>query len=640
MKLAFGALALCLAAAGLADAQTWDTSGNNLLNGTYYFRETGYGLGDYVGDLQYAVSLYGNITFNGNGSYTMNATVYDSNGNYGSYSPSGTYAISASGYGYISSPVSQGALVYGLVSQGGIFIGSATEAYFDMFVAAPVASPAATTSTFKGPYWVAGMDLSGSGSGSPLYTSSFMYQISPDGAGNIPAFNISGYIGQNGTQVIPQTLGAVKYVFQNGAGVINYPVSNNAVFLDGQEYVYISSDGNFIFGGGPQAWDFFVGVRVGSGSPTFSGLFYQAGMDEDASTLSAGYATLDTYYGALDAISGSVIGHQRLQYSSAAAATVGVSGYTYSDSYALKSDGTYTNPTMRYAVGANGAIRIGSGIGPELGINVALAAPSVSGNGVFIFPTGVVNAASNAPFTAGLSPGELVTLYGQNLSDATHAAPSLPFPTTLGNNVQVKVNGTPAPIYFVSSGEISFLIPYGTNTSIAGIQVINNGTASNTVTLPVHITTPGVFTNPVGGLGTAAALHADYSLVNSAKPAQPGETIQVFVTGLGAVSPAVADGAAGPDNPLSTTSNTITAFINNQQATVTYAGLAPDLGGLYQVNLTVPTGLASGTYVLDISGPDSDSAIATIPVGTASSSSAEAPGPSFLAHRRGGAEKK
>ena len=44
--------------------------------------------------------------------------------------------------------------------------------------------------------------------------------------------------------------------------------------------------------------------------------------------------------------------------------------------------------------------RIGSGIGPELGINVALAAPNVTGPGVFIYPNYVVNAATYAPFTA------------------------------------------------------------------------------------------------------------------------------------------------------------------------------------------------------------------------------------------------
>jgi uncharacterized protein (TIGR03437 family) len=602
--------------ASLAQAQTWDTGGNSMLNGTYYFRETGFALADLSGDLNYAVTIYGNITFNGSGAYTMNATLYDSSGRFGAFSPSGTYAIAASGYGYISSPISNGALIYGLVSQGGIFIGSATESYFDMLVAAPVGSTPASVSTFKGMYAVADLDLSG---GSPLSTASYLFQLTPDGAGNLGNVAITGYIGNYGNQLLTQTNSGMKYAFQNGAGVITWPNSNTAAFVVGQKYLYISPDGNFIFGGSPNSWDMFVGVRMGSGTPTFSGLYYQAGMDEDDSTLNAGYATLDSYYGALNALSGSVLGHQRLQYSSAATASVTSSGYTYSSAFAPKSDGTYSDGFMRYAVGTNG-IRIGSGVGPELGVGVAVPAPSIpAGSGVYVYPTGVVNAASSAPFTAGVSPGELVTIYGQSLSDTTTVASALPFPTTLGNNVQVKVNGGLAPIYVVSPTQVSFLIPYAVTTSLATIQVVNNGTASNTVTLPVHLITPGVFSFPPGGLGTAAALHADYSLVSTAKPAQPGETILVFVTGLGAVTPIVPDGSAGPESPLSNTNNTISAYINGQNAKVDFAGLAPDLGGLYQVNLEVPSGLASGTYSLDLAGPDGYSSEATIPVGTATS---------------------
>ena len=626
MRHAPAALAILVAASGLASAQTWDTSGNGMLNGTYYFRETAYSLQDYAGDLNYAAAVYGNISFDGNGNYTFNATLYDSQGNYGRLPPvAGTYAISASGYGYISSLVANGAKVYGLVGQGGIFVASATESYFDLFIAAPVGSSPATVSTFKGTYWIADFDPSG---GSPLYTANYMYQLNPDGAGSLGNITLTGYIGNYGSSLISQTVSAPKYAFQNGAGILGFPVSSNAAFVSGQEYLYISPDGNFVFGGSPQSWDMFVGVRMGSGAPSFNGLYYQAGMDEDTSTLSGGYATLDAYYGALNAVSGSVIGHQRLQYTQAVAGSVATSGYTYSAAFAPKSDGTYSDSFMRYAVGANGAIRIGSGIGPSLGLHVALAAPNITGSGVFILPQYVVNAATFAPFTAGISPGEFVTIAGQNLSDSTATASSLPFPNKLGNNVQVLVNGLAAPLYVVTPTYISFLVPYAVSASatavqLATVQVVNNGTASNTVTVPVHLTTPGVFTVPSGGLGPAAALHADYSLVSPTKPAQPGETILVFVTGLGAVTPLVPDGSAGPSNPLSTTSNTVAAYINGQSAKVDFSGLAPGLGGLYQVNLEVPSGLASGTYALDIAGPDGYSSEATVAVGPAAGQSAQ-----------------
>jgi uncharacterized protein (TIGR03437 family) len=128
-------------------------------------------------------------------------------------------------------------------------------------------------------------------------------------------------------------------------------------------------------------------------------------------------------------------------------------------------------------------------------------------------------------------------------------------------------------------------------------------------------TSPGVFTNPAGGLGDAAALHADFSLVSPNSPAQAGETISIFVTGLGAVFPGIADGAVGPSGQLSMTSNTITVNVDGLPATVTYAGLAPQLAALYQINVTIPSGVSTGEVGLDIAGPDSYSAEAAIAIG-------------------------
>lgn len=604
-----------------------------MMSGTYYFREVAYVLGDAYGDLQEAVSIYGNITFDGNGNYSMSGAAVDSNSIGFTGVPvaqtfsslKGTYTIGASGYGYLSSQLVNGS-IYGLVSQQGYFVGSDSEdGYFDMFVAAPVASPAATLATFKGSYTLAQIDFSENVlGGGAAYTLNSLVQLSPDGAGNLPNSTLTGYIAGNGSSATMQSLGNLKYTFQNGAGIMQFPNSQSAL-IAGQEYLYISPDGNFVFGGSPQGWDMYVGVRTGTSAPTFAGLFYQGGLDEDASTLSSGYVTIDSYYGSLNAVSGAEVGHQRQQYNDAANNAISTFGYTYSDSFSVGSNGTYSTPNAKYVVGAGGQVRIGTGIGPELGISVALAAPNVTGSGTgpFIYPNYVVNAASYAPFTAGISPGEFVTIAGQNLADSPASESALPYPTYL-NNVEVTVNGTLAPIYSVSPSLISFVVPYEVQTTtatgipLANIQVTTDGNKSNTVTVPVNLTSPGVFTNPANGLGTAAALHANYSVISNSNTAQPGETIQVFLSGLGAVSPAANDGDAGPSNPLSNTTNTIAAYINGQTATVSYQGLAPGLVGLYQVNVTIPTGLASGTYYLDIAGPDSYTSEATIPVGTIS----------------------
>jgi uncharacterized protein (TIGR03437 family) len=619
MKLARWLALLCAATGWQAAAQTWDTSGNSMLNGTYYFREVIYVSNTSTGALSGATALYGTIAFNGSGTYTINCTVYDSG--YGLFTcaqgglpTSGTYSVAASGYGFLSSPRYSGVSVYGLVSQQGIFVGSSTEDGFnDLFIAAPLSSPMPTLATFKGSYWIADMDTA-NGIGS-------MFQANPDGAGNLGNVTITGYIEGYGSSLATQTSTGVKYTNPGGAEVVTFTNPSNATLIAGQKYLYLSPDGNFVFGGSPTGWDFLVGIRTASGTPGFGGLYYQAGMDLSS--------VFDTYYGSLNANAGVAVGHQRVNdvldgY---------LYDYTYGEAYSVSPNGTYSNPAiMNYVVGAGG-VRIGSGIGPYLGINVALPAPSFSGPGVYLNPAGVVNAASSAPFTAGIAPGDFITLYGANLAPGTATAYTVPFPTTLGlDGVQVTVNGLPAPVQFVSPGQISAIVPYAVGSSIARIQVNNNGVLSNVVTEFVNLTAPGVFTVPPGGLGYGAVLHGDYSLVTAQSPAQVGETVAVYLTGLGTTNPVIPDGSAGPAS--SQTNNTIQVYIGGLQATVSYSGLAPDLAGLYQINFTVPTGVTAGDNTLEIVGPDSDAAEALIPVGTALAASSSSPAPQPAALRR------
>lgn len=605
MKLARLLVLLCAATGWQAAAQTWDTSGNGMLNGTYYFREVAYFFSS-TGALS-PDAIYGTIVFNGNGAYSINCTVYDSTYGLGtcaqfSLPTTGTYSIAASGYGFLSSPISSKVNVYGLVSQQGIFVDSSTESGFnDLFIAAPLASPLPTAATFKGSYWLADMDT-------PNGINS-MFQVNPDGAGNLGNVSLTGYVYGYGSTVVTQTAAAVKYSFSGGAAVVAFPSPSNATLIVGQKYLYFSPDGNFVFGGSPTGWDFLVGIRTASGTPSFWGLYYQAGID-----LASAF---DSYYGSLNANAGLAVGHQRVND----VLDSYLYGYTYSEPYSVNPNGTYSIPSvMNYVVGADG-VRIGSGIGPYLGINVALPAPSISGSGVFLSPMGVVNAASSAPFTAGIAPGDFITLYGANLAPGIATAYTVPFPTTAGlDGVQVTVNGLPAPVQFVSPGQISAIVPYAVGSSIARIQVNNNGVLSNVVTEFVNLTAPGVFTVPPGGLGYGAVLHGDYSLVTVQSPAQVGETVAVYLTGLGTTNPVIPDGSAGV---FSQTNNTIDVFIGGIQATtVEYTGLAPDLAGLYQINFTVPSGVTAGDNTLEIVGPDSDAAEALIPVGTGLAASA------------------
>src|ERR1022692_1978656 len=475
---------LLLAVGLAAQAQTWDTSGNGMLSGTYYFRQVIYIIGDQYGDLGEAISLYGNITFDGNGGYTLTSgqwLAFDSSvGTAQTGNATGTYSISASGYGFVSNPYT-GDSIYGLVSQQGVFVGSSTDnpyrsglpfgGYNDFFVAAPLASPLPTAANFSGTYVFSNLDLVGVASGQPAGMLSMMFTLTANGSCGLGNTVVTGYAGTT-TAPVTQTSSLPTCLFSNGAAVVTFP--SNGQLMAGQKYLYFSKDGNFVFGGSPYTgaspWDMIVGVKVSSGTPNFSGLYCQAGIDEVG-------GDLDTYYGSLDSVGGgTIMEHQRIEDLFYTPATT---DSTYLDSYTLTSGATYSTSLARYAVGAGGAIRIGSGIGPYLGLSVALQAPSVTGTGVYLNPQGIVNAASWAPFTAGIAPGELLTLFnGSNLASSTVVAVS-PFPTSLGQ-VQVSIGGLPAPIYYVTPTQIAAIVPYEvTPGTIVDIQVTNNGVLSN-----------------------------------------------------------------------------------------------------------------------------------------------------------------
>src|SRR5690348_7735033 len=157
------AVLLLSACAWQAAAQpAFDSSGDGMLNGTYYFRQVLYDAQS--GD---SMSLVGNIDFDGQGNYTLsNATILDaaSGSSPQSFSASGTYSVAASGQVILTAfnpNVNTTDLIVGLVSPNGVFIGSSTEnteGYNDLFIATPIGSLPPTTATFSGSYQVAYYD--------------------------------------------------------------------------------------------------------------------------------------------------------------------------------------------------------------------------------------------------------------------------------------------------------------------------------------------------------------------------------------------------------------------------------------------------------------------------------------------------
>lgn len=595
MKIALAAILLLAA----AQAQSWDTTGNNLLNGKYYFREI-------IITPSAAVSLYGNIAFNGNGTFTISATGFQcttSCSNPTPYQTSGTYSIAASGFGFLSNALI-GSSTIGSVGANGVFIGSATESGTnDLFIAAPISGQA--LGTLNGSYALSYLTPNVfSQSGVPYGAA---LQFNSSGGGAIGNVTLAAY--QTTATPTTQTIGSVKYRVSNNAFVITFPTSTTNL-LTGDEYLYSTPDGSFVFGGSPIDFDMIVGVRTGSPtSATLSGLYYEAGFDFDNSSAASGNIGQDTFYGAFNAFDSSIIGHQRLQDGS------GVYGYVYHDINPVELNGTYTDLPRSRQFTVGGGVRIGVGLGPFPAITVAVQAAKPSpGNSMYLDPTSAINTASNAPFTSGISSGELVTLNGTNLGPANLAvAGTTPLPTTLAG-VQVLLNNHAVPLLSVSSTQLIIQVPFKTTSGTALIQVAYKGAQSNIISALVNVTTPGVFTTPLGGINRASARHANGTLVTPTDPAKVGETVSVYLTGLGDLTVNVPDGAVGPITNPAKPASAIAVFVGGIPATPSLLALAPGLVGLYQMKLLIPAGVTTGDLFLDISGPDSYSTQATISV--------------------------
>jgi uncharacterized protein (TIGR03437 family) len=235
------------------------------------------------------------------------------------------------------------------------------------------------------------------------------------------------------------------------------------------------------------------------------------------------------------------------------------------------------------------------------------------GNG----PQGIVNAASFV--SGGLVPGGMATLFGSNLTSGKgiNLASGLPLATQL-LDTSVKINNTlSAPIFAVDNvngqQQINFQVPWElAGKSSAVLQVVNNGALSPTVSVPVLGAQPGVFAYNIGNDTFGVVLHANFQLADTAHPVSPGEVVLIFCTNLGAVSPAIADGAAGSGKEKTIAPTTVT--IGGVAAPVSFSGLASGFVGLYQVNAQVPAGLAAGNQPVIVSASGASSVPVLLPV--------------------------
>jgi uncharacterized protein (TIGR03437 family) len=183
--------------------------------------------------------------------------------------------------------------------------------------------------------------------------------------------------------------------------------------------------------------------------------------------------------------------------------------------------------------------------------------------------------------------------------------------------VNVTVGGFPAGLVSASSGaqQINLQVPWEVQGAAqADIVVTSNGVMTPPQTVTLAPASPAMFTLSENGTGPGAFLHgADYSAVSANAPAQPGETVLLYATGLGAVQTPVSDGGASSSSDATVAPASV--MIAGQPATVQYAGLAPGFAGLYQINAVIPSGLPTGNALVVVTvGGVSTTAQATIAV--------------------------
>jgi uncharacterized protein (TIGR03437 family) len=228
---------------------------------------------------------------------------------------------------------------------------------------------------------------------------------------------------------------------------------------------------------------------------------------------------------------------------------------------------------------------------------------SQSGSGSGVVPA-ITSVSNGASFKPGFAPGGVLSVFGSNLSPVTQAASSVPLPLAI-SGVEVLVNGQVAPLYYAAPSQLNLQIPYEVTAGDSVLVSVNNNGQITTQTIAVAAAGPGIFTNVSGALVPTAS-------------ATPGQEIAFYITGAGAVEPAVADGAApGSTTPISDLPKPVeptTVSIGGVNANIEFIGIPWGLVGVTQINVTVPQGIPVGAQpvVVRVGGVASSPAALTI----------------------------
>jgi uncharacterized protein (TIGR03437 family) len=249
-------------------------------------------------------------------------------------------------------------------------------------------------------------------------------------------------------------------------------------------------------------------------------------------------------------------------------------------------------------VGANNIVAQYSG---DTNLNAATGAIGIAVTASA--PPTINGLANGASFRQTYAPGMVLTVFGSNLADATWVASSVPLPVQV-SGFSVTIGGVNAPLYYISPGQLNVQIPYETPVNRPVILTVDNNGRTASTTLTVAAAAPGLFTDANGAIVPTATVAR-------------GGVVVLYLTGMGAVSPAIATGAAPAAGtpvaqlpaPVQQTSVSIGGVATG---VIEFAGIPTALVGVAQINLLVPANAPLGTQPVVVAIGGVASAPATI----------------------------
>ncbi len=587
----------CLAIALFATHMQAQVLDKGFLSGRYGFRQVLIATNG-AGQPIEIRSLVGVFSFDGRGVFSFQGTRNQGNNGPSAFSGAGTYNVLDNGFVSMTNPLDANASMNMRLGSG-LLLGSTTGSVgntFDLLVALPLPSLPSSNATLNGSYAGTSLEFP---AGIFFNIKNSFFRFAANGQGSLGQVSASGQTAQNGKRVMQQSIGPSTYSLSNdSAGQLIFPTTApfpaaNQLLL-GDKQFYVSAGGEFMVGGSTSqgVHDFFFAMRTlpaGTTNQNFLGLYHAAGLKVEQSVPSS-------FAGSVNGLGvGKAVWTRRVRMPEGNVDSTAVNDYN------LSSDGTGSMLSNRFALGSNGSVFLAAGVSfvdsDNYEVIIGTKARELTGSGVFLNPVGVLNGASFAPVGNPISPGQFIALYGTGIGPANAVlAPSVPFPTTLGG-VNVTVQGRPAPLYFVSANQINALVPFATSGATADIVIRVGNQESIPVVVPVSRTSPGIYTTTQNGVGAGAILKADFTIVSPTNAPRRGDTVLIYLTGLGAFKTPLPDGAAASSTVLNPIVDSVNVYIGGKKGTVSFAGAAPGFAGLYQINVVIPVDAPLGSAV-------------------------------------------